>query len=435
VSAHRCRAALPALCLAALACALLPQAAGAAPAGHHPAHHRAAERGVLAPGDGWGSATTGTTGGSAADSAHVLTVHDRDGLAAAVAGDTPKIVRVKGTIDLAEGSTCADYAQDGYTLDGYLAAYDPAVWGRDRVPEGPLEDARDASAAAQAAQIQVPVGANTTIVGLGDDARILGGGLLLKNVDNVIVRDLTFEDAADCFPQWDPTDGDTGNWNSAYDNLSLAGATHVWVDHSTFTDGRNPDSSQPLRFGRPYQVHDGLFDITNASDLVTASWNVLKDHDKTMLIGSSDSSTADPGHLRVTLHHNLFSDVGQRAPRVRFGQVDAFDNTYRETASGAGEYVYSWGVGVHSQLVAENNWLQLGRVSPAAVLFNWGGTEVTVRGNVVNGARMDLLKAYNAANPATALGGDAGWTPVLRKGFEPAARAASRVAHEAGSGR
>jgi pectate lyase len=71
----------------------------------------------------------------------VVTVRTRDQLAAAVAGDTPKIVDVKGRIDAntdSEGPklTCADYSRDGYTLPKYLETYDPAVWGRDAEPSG-----------------------------------------------------------------------------------------------------------------------------------------------------------------------------------------------------------------------------------------------------------------------------------------------------------
>ncbi len=108
----------------------------------------------------------------------------------------------------------------------------------------------------------------------------------------------------------------------------MLGATHVWVDHCTFGDGDNPDSNQPLYFGRLFQVHDGELDITNASDLVTVSWNRLADHDKVMLIGSSDSAAADVGKLRVTLHHNMFVNVIERTPRVRFGQVHLFNNYF-----------------------------------------------------------------------------------------------------------
>ena len=75
-------------------------------------------RQVLPTGDGWGSVGAGTTGGSAADRDHVVTVRTRDQLVAAVAGDAPKIVYVKGRIDANTDSmgrrlSCADYAQDG----------------------------------------------------------------------------------------------------------------------------------------------------------------------------------------------------------------------------------------------------------------------------------------------------------------------------------
>lgn len=84
--------------------------------------------------------------------------------------------------------------------------------------------------------------------------------LQIQNVDNVIVRNLTFAAAEDCFPQADPTDGDDGNWNSNYDSVSLRGATHVWADHNTFTDAPHFDSANPKHFGREYQIHDGALD-------------------------------------------------------------------------------------------------------------------------------------------------------------------------------
>jgi pectate lyase len=72
--------------------------------------------------------------------------------------------------------------------------------------------------------------------------------------------------------------------------------------------------------------HDGLLDTTNASDLVTVSWNRFVNHDKLMLIGSSDTAAADRNKLRVTLHHNLFANIGQRAPhRHLVDVVDAYN--------------------------------------------------------------------------------------------------------------
>src|SRR5947207_3020701 len=100
-------------------------------------------------------------------------------------------------------------------------------------PIGRQEDARVASAATQTKHIKLKVSANTTIVGLGGQSVLKGLNLHVDKVDNVIIRNLTFVDAADCFPLWDPTDGANGAWNSLYDNISLTGATHVWVDHNT----------------------------------------------------------------------------------------------------------------------------------------------------------------------------------------------------------
>ncbi|HEY0532557.1 MAG TPA: pectate lyase [Actinoplanes sp.] len=410
------------LAVAAAAALTLAGLAGAAhPVGPKPADLRYARQ-ALPANDGWASTGAGTTGGSAADAAHVTVAHNRAELVAAVAGATPKIVFVSGDIDLSVDADnhhrdCASYADPSYSLDGFLAAYDPAVWGRTAKPSGPLEDARVRSAANQGATVKVNVGSNTTIVGL-NRAHLSHGSLVLSGVSNVIVRNLQLSDAADCFPAWDPTDGDTGNWNSLYDLVSLTGATNVWIDHNTFNDGDNPDSDQPLYFGRPYQVHDGASDIIKASDLVTVSWNAYSNHDKTMLIGSTDTVGVDVGKLRVTVHHNEFDNVLQRAPRVRFGQVDVYDNYYVATST---DYQYSLGVGVQSAIYAQNNYFKLGPETPAAnVIHYWKGTAITAVGSMVPPAEpIDLVAAYNAAYDPD-LAPDAGWTPTARTHVDPA---------------
>lgn len=384
-------------------------------------HGKGIERSVLPAGDGWASADGSTTGGANATPDHVYTVTNRAELIAAFedAGDAPKIIRIAGTVhgnSDAEGTPigCEAYQQDGYTLDKYLAAYDPAVWGMDEVPSGPLEDARLASAKLQAAAVNVNVPSNTTLVGVGKDATVIGASLQVKGVSNVIIRNISFEDTYDCFPQWDPTDGETGHWNSEYDNLVVYGSTHVWVDHNTFSDGDRPDSEQPSYFGEKFQQHDGLFDIVRGADLVTVSWNVLKDHDKTMLIGNSDSAGAtDRGHLRVTLHHNLFKDVNERAPRVRFGQVDSYNNHFVATKGSV--YGYSYGIGAESQLVADSNAFSLGSgFDSAKILKKWSESSVSADDNYVNGRRTDLIAVHNAGVPAEQLTEGAGWTPTLR---------------------
>ena len=390
-------------------------------------------RETLPPNDGWAAAGPGTTGGSAADDAHVSVVRTRSELIAALGGDaatngqnaTPKIVYVSGKIDLRVDAAdkpvgCDAYADPAYSLDAFRAAYDPSVWGMATKPSGPIEDARVRSAKNQGDTIKVNVGSNTTIVGI-NGGRLTHGSLVLTTVSNVIIRNLEVTDAADCFPAWDPTDGSTGNWNSLYDLISLSGATNVWIDHNTLSDGNNHDEDQPLYFGRPYQVHDGASDIIKGSDLVTVSYNDYYDHDKTMLIGSTDTPGVDVGKLHVTVHHNRFGNVLQRAPRVRFGQVDVYDNLFVATDD---LYQYSLGVGVDSGIYAENNYFRLSADIPAAnIIHYWKGTKITAIGSLAQvgnkATPVDLVAAYNADYDPD-LTPDAGWVPSLRTRVDPA---------------
>lgn len=373
-------------------------------------------RQVLGANDGWASEGAGTTGGAAADAAHVYTVTTWEEFRAALAdgGSAPKIVKVKGTID-AVSQGCAAFEAEGYDFDQYLADYDPAVWGHDTTVSGEQEDLRAASAANQDKAIKVDVPANTTIVGVGRDAAVLGGSLQIKGVDNVIVRNLTIEAPIDCFPQWDPTDDNkTGAWNSEYDGVVVYGSTHVWIDHNTLTDGRYPDSTLPSYYGKTYQQHDGLLDIVRGANHVTVSWNSFRDHDKTMLIGNSDSAGAtDAGKLKVTLHHNRFEGIVERAPRVRFGQVDSYNNHFVVTKDQPFGYVY--GIGKDSQLYATDNALSLAKgVSVGKALKKWSEAPLTAENNYVNGREVDLIAVHNAEIPAETLQSGAGWTPTLR---------------------
>jgi len=425
--------------LIALACAL-PLLAHAA---QDPA------RQTIAANDGWASQPTaalpyGTTGGSAADEAHVFTVSDRNALVAALnfPDATPKIIRIEGMIDAngdANGQplSCDDYArpdpQTGelYSLDAFLAAYDPATWGRVN-PSGPQERARAASAAAQQARVRIRVPANTTIIGANHGDGLRGAWLDIRPSStsgnqpmNVIVRNLLLVDTADCFPQWSPTDGAEGNWNALYDAISVRNATHVWIDHNAMLDVATRDDNAPTYFGRLYQRHDGLVDVTNESDFVTVSWNLMANHDKAMLIGSSDSAVADRDKLRVTLHHNLFHDLGQRVPRVRYGQVHVFNNQYTLTDEGAPTYAYSWGVGIESKIVAQSNhFLVPSAVTPDLFAERFNGTalfeEGTLRNGVSRHARVDVVDAYNAVNTVP-LSRDVGWTPTLYRRIDPTA--------------
>jgi pectate lyase len=401
-------------------------------------------RDVLAPGDGWGSFSSGTSGGASATPANVFVVTNRRELIAALnngvypppsstPSSTPKIIYVDGTIDANVDDDnqplgCDDYNRNGYTLQSYLETYDPAVWGTTTLPSGPLEAARVASQQAQQARVRIRVGSNTTLVGTGKKSTIRGGWLDIRGTSgvvgsrtNIIVRNITFEDTFDCFPQWNPTDGSEGNWNSQYDSISLRDSDHVWVDHNDFADVDTADEGLPVYFGRPFQVHDGHLDITNASNFVTVSWNRFKDHDKVMLIGSSDSAAADRGKLKVTLHHNLFEGLGQRAPRVRFGQVHVYNNYYRIKKTPA--YQYSWGVGIESAIYAEKNFFRTDlEVTPDLFISRLNGTAIVTLDNLLNAASdnhdVDVRGEYNAVHDPD-LTDAVGWVPTLYGQVDP----------------
>ncbi|MDW4571162.1 hypothetical protein R8Z57_00040 [Microbacterium sp. M3] len=463
----------------AAALTLVPSPALAAPADPTapPTEPGAVDLGreVIAEGDGWAAWSGPTypervarraepvTGGSHAAAAEVYVVDDwqelRDALSGRPGGSqsdarynqVPRIVYVTGTIDpwlQSDGTrlTCDDIASQvtvagtgaPFSMDDYIAAFGPGI-----DPSGPLEQARVAAAALQATLTLQHIGSNVTLVGVGDDARVEGASLRIRDAHNVIVRNLTLSDAYDCFPQWDAGDGAGGAWNSAYDNLSVWTSTSVWVDHNTFDDGAHPLQSLPIVYGQTFEVHDGLLDVTHGSDLVTMSWNWFQHHDKTDIIGSSDSRLQDRGQHRVTQHHNRWTDIGQRGPRVRFGDVHVYNNLYEQTDAttaasepGSPFFQYFWGAGKESSIVAESNAVEL--VDPASasrIIAGWGGTELKATGTLVDGQPADVLAAYNAT-AATPLSSAVRWSPADAYAYalDPAADVAAIVRAGAGAG-
>ncbi len=368
---------------------------------------------------GWAATEGGTRGGADAKPEHRLDIRSRAGLDAALAlGNTPKLLRIHGRIDLASGQGEAAFRDPGFDLDAYAAAYAPATWGR-RPPTGPLEEARQRCAARQAAAVTLRLPPRTTLTGATPDAGFAKGMLLLDGVHDIVIRHLRFHPVLDHFPGWDPEDGTQGAWNSDYDTVSLRRSRHVWVDHCSFgTAG----IAKPLRLGRPFEQTDGLLDITRQSDLVTVSWCHFAHHDKTMLIGSSDNQAEDAGRLRVTLHHNLWERCNERTPRVRFGQLHVANNLF--LAPDASRYGYSLGLGLRAQIVSEANvWDTDPAITPARLLRPLKGTQFADRGSLHNGQPI-AWPAFEAPH----------FTPPPVAGLLPAREVAAAVRAGAGSG-
>lgn len=371
---------------------------------------------------GWATVDGATTGGG--DTAPIV-VTSRAELVAALGGDnlangsndTPTVIVIDGQIDLtadvAGQPQGADaFADPAYDEAAYIAAYDPEVYGRDTEPAGPLEDAREASEQAQKAHTMIRVGSNKTLIGL-PGAKLINGTLLIKGASNIIIRNIAFEDSWDFFPQWDATDGSKGNWNAEYDLISIENdATHIWVDHCSFSDGARPDDAIPEVFGRVHQHHDGLIDVKNGASLITLSNNHFFDHDKTHIIGSSDKRVDDMGKLKVTLTGNWYENVKQRLPRVRYGEVHVFGNLYTPTASGPYKFDYAFGAGMEGRALSEANAFVLPEAITAdKIIKHFKGERIEDRGSLVNGVSVDLVSVYNDANPKKPLSAGVDWTP------------------------
>jgi pectate lyase len=158
------------------------------------------------------------------------------------------------------------------------------------------------------------VTSDKTIIGVGSNATLSGGGLNIglpiddnvtsppaNAVHNIIIRNLHITGASDDLI-----------------NVQMF-SHHVWIDHNEFSNG-----------------DDGAVDIKRGSDWITVSWNHFHDHDKTTLVGHDDDNAAqDTGRLRVTYHHNYFNASDQRNPRVRFSPVvHVYNNYYFDNSYG-----------------------------------------------------------------------------------------------------
>ncbi|WP_326798108.1 pectate lyase [Streptomyces sp. NBC_01808] len=387
---------------------------------------------------GWAATGDGTTGGEGAppESVHTVTTWAELKTAFDNGGDPdgPKVIQVSGAIDGAEAADGSilgeqDYAP-GYDIDKFMACFGPdgTGWSDDAHPWCDEQSKlRQTGSNNQKAQIQTEVPSNTTIVGLGDDARLLGVYLSIRSTSNIVIRNLHFEAPVDYFTNWDPADGDDGAWNARFDALSMVTGRNVWIDHCTFSDGRFPDSEAPVGFhGERVQRHDGLLDMEDGTDLVTVSSSAFLGHDKTMLVGSGDGK-GDRGHLRITYHGNLFDDSQQRSPRVRFGRVHVFNNyftgatddpDYPLVSQDRGGDGYFLGSGIESKIVSEYNAFEQSGPDASAdvVLANWKGNEFTDRGSTFNEAPVDAdgiaRRKFEAARAEAVAEAEANGEPV-----------------------
>ncbi|KAB1136891.1 hypothetical protein F6X68_26845 [Micromonospora sp. AMSO12t] len=241
------------------------------------------------------------------------------------------------------------------------------------------------------------VASDKTIVGLGDDATLAGGGL---NIGVPVDDDVTSPPA-------------NAVHNVIIRNLHLTGATddlinvqmfshHIWIDHNEFSDG-----------------DDGAVDIKRGSDFVTVSWNHFHDHDKTLLLGhDEDAGPQDIGRLRVTYHHNFFDRSDQRNPRVRFSALaHVYNNHYNDNSYGVAS-TYD------AAVLMENNYFYSVN-NPGRVDFSGDLGRIVERGNI-------LVACNHAIETRGTVPDPRGYYPYT---LDPAASVPTIVPAGAGPGR
>ena len=236
---------------------------------------------------------------------------------------------------------------------------------------------------------QVDIGSNTTVLGVGSSSGFTGGGLRLKKVSNVVIRNLNLSKAVKT------------------DAITVQASTKVWIDHNSLSSDRD--------HGKDY--YDGLVDITHASDHVTVSWNTFKDHYKGSLVGHSDNNAGeDTGHLRVTYHHNWFNNVNSRIPSLRFGT----GHFYNKYVVGAETAVHSR---MGAQMFVQNN---VFRDTQVAVTTNRDSDEdgyANLSGNDLGGAATEISRVGTFTSPPYSYSA------------EPASSVVASVTGGAGAGR
>ena len=239
---------------------------------------------------------------------------------------------------------------------------------------------------------------NTTLIGKDASSGITGGSIQINGLSNVQVRNLTIQDAYDPFPHHEENDG----FNAEWDGIVVQGASkNIWIDHCTIEDTLYTSNVTISTGGtEKWQTYDGLCDMKNDSTNITVSNCLFKNHDKTMLIGSSDSD-GDNTVRFITLYQNYFYNCGQRLPMVRNTTIHILNNYY--DASNA-HYSNSYAVGVRKNAIiyAENNYFGSGIKQSFAnsygELYSSGNTDNSTSGckSTVTGATLfkDGVGAY-----------------------------------------
>ncbi len=386
---------------------------------------------------GWASTSANSSFGG--NGKTVYTVSSRSDLISK-AKNGNCIIYLSGIIDMTEGMLPSSGTTSTTKLDTFIAnktsgkkitASSYAEWKTKYAANvvstedesGDIATVRKVLQNAWKTQIQLEIGSNTTIIGLGENSGIKGGTISIKDASNIALRNLTIQDAFDPFPKMEGGDG----YNAEWDGIVIDNSKNIWIDHCTFEDticlkDEDLDKVTPSdgkTEKNKWQTYDGLLDVKNASDYVTVSYCLFKNHDKTSIIGSGDGETGDEGHLTVTFSNNYYFNCTQRLPRVRFGKVHAYNNYYTTDGNGRPNS-YCFGVGYNAKIYSEANYFGKGVGSASNMMSNSKPGKIYSTGD------------YNYTGVSSS---SVGWTPSYTYTPLSAAEAKADVTENAGAGK
>jgi pectate lyase len=398
---------------------------------------------------GWASQGVGTTGGTGAPDSNIYVVHNWAELNAALANHNsptfaldptaaksePKIIYVVGTIygtDIGNGkladeayykslnATAAKWDWNLYLLSldtAYMADLNAKVKLGDaaaiaqRAKISALSSAGSTLRRYQKAQIQAIVPSNTTVLGVGTDARLIDGYFSINATSNIVIRNLEFQAPQDLTANWNGKE-----WNSSFKAISVVTGKQLWIDHCTLSDGAHFDSAEVVTINgvkSEVQRHDGLIDIEDSSDYVTISYTIFKNHDKTNMVGGSgdQNGVKERDYNHMTFSNDIWDASVQRAPRARFGRIHVYNNYYKgDTAAADYRLSYFIGMGAESKILSEGNVFEISgpNANASKVVANLNGYQFKDVGSWINGepASADIEAAAKAAL-------DANWSKAV----------------------
>jgi pectate lyase len=101
------------------------------------------------------------------------------------------------------------------------------------------------------------------------------------------------------------------------------------------------------------------------------------------------------------------------------------NNLYEKNGSSSYKFQYAWRVGKNSQILAENNVLNIAKVSTNSVLSKLGGNQFSDRGTILNGNSVKIAAINKESNIS--------WKPSYFYNLDSSSEVEKKVLSNAGS--